>query len=94
MWYSHVQTGSLEIVPLDQSSSELTRIIPYTIGASRTNLVVLFKRNTIILFFDYVLDNVHVFLPKYSLTTVKSRFNADELQLVRGEVISSKKYGR
>ena len=32
-----------------------------------------------------VIDIVGVFLPKCPLTTVRSRFSADELQLVRGE---------
>ena len=33
----------------------------------------------------YVIDNVRSFLPKCPLTTVRSRFSADELQIVRGE---------
>ena len=33
----------------------------------------------------WVIDTVRVFLQKCPLTTVRSRFSADELQLVRGE---------
>ena len=33
----------------------------------------------------YVLDTVRVLLPKCLLTIVRSRFSADELQIVRGE---------
>ena len=29
----------------------------------------------------YVIDTVHVFLPKCPLTTGRSRFNADEIQI-------------
>ena len=32
----------------------------------------------------YVIDTERVFLPKCPLTTVRSRFSADELQIVRG----------
>jgi len=32
-----------------------------------------------------VIDTVRVFLPKCPLTTVRSRFSADELQIVWGE---------
>ena len=34
---------------------------------------------------NYVIDTVQVFLPKCPLITVRSRFSADELQIVRGE---------
>jgi len=33
----------------------------------------------------YVIDTVRVFLPTCPLTTVRSRFNADKLQIVRGQ---------
>jgi len=33
----------------------------------------------------YVIDTVRVFIPKCPLTTIGSRFSADELQIVRGE---------
>ena len=33
----------------------------------------------------FVIDTVRVFLPKCPLTTIRSRFSADELQIVRGE---------
>ena len=37
----------------------------------------------------FVIDTVRFFLPKCRLTTVKSRFSADELHIVRGEVEAS-----
>ena len=33
----------------------------------------------------YVIDTVQDFLPKCPLTTVRSRFSTDKLQIVRGE---------
>ena len=33
----------------------------------------------------YIINTVRVCLPKCPLTTVRSRFSADELQIVRGE---------
>jgi len=38
-----------------------------------------------------VIDNVRVFLPKCPLTTVRSRFSVDELQIVRGEAVHGQK---
>ena len=38
-----------------------------------------------ILTVQYVIDTVQVFLSKFSLTTVRSWFIVDELQIVRGE---------
>ena len=35
----------------------------------------------------YVLYTVRVLLPKCPLTTVRSRFSADKLQIIRGEAI-------
>ena len=59
-------------------------------SASRARVVlmvmILNKCSLSILVYNlYVLDTVRVFLPKCPLTTVRSRFSADELQLVRGE---------
>ena len=34
---------------------------------------------------NYVIDTIQVFLPKYPLTTVRSCFSADKLQIVRGK---------
>jgi len=34
---------------------------------------------------DYVIDTKRVFLPKCPLTTVRSHFSADDLQIIRGE---------
>jgi len=38
-----------------------------------------------ILTVQYVIDTVQVFLSKFSLTTVRSWFSVDELQIDRGE---------
>jgi len=38
---------------------------------------------------SYIIDTVREFLPKCSLTTVRSRFSADQLQIVRGEAKSA-----